>query len=188
MHLAPGWNLIGNGIDAALDVATSFGDATNVDTVWKWVSGSNFWAFYAPALASQGGTALQDYAASKGYQVLTTVNGGEGFWVNARQGFDITLPAGSAIAASYFQSYLVTGWNLVSIGETRSVREFNTALDYNVTTLWSWDNASSGWYFYAPRLDVGGALSGYIASKGYLDFTVNNKTLGPGVGFWVNKP
>jgi alpha-tubulin suppressor-like RCC1 family protein len=188
MHLAPGWNLIGNGIDAALDVATNFGDATNVTTVWKWVSRSGSWAFYAPALAGQGGNALQDYATSKGYEVLTTVNGGEGFWVNAQQEFDITLPDGKAIAASSFQSYLVQGWNLVSIGETRSVRDFNTALGYNMTTLWAWDNAGSAWYFYAPSLDVAGALSGYIASKGYLGFIDANKTLRPGVGFWVNKP
>jgi len=28
----------------------------------------------------------------------------------------------------------------------------------------------------------------YTASKGYLDFTATGKTLGAGMGFWVNKP
>ena len=58
-----------------------------------------------------------------------------------------------------------------------------------VTTLWAWDNPSSRWYFYAPSLDAqgGSALTDYITSKGYLDFTQGNKTLGKGTGFWVNR-
>jgi hypothetical protein len=31
-------------------------------------------------------------------------------------------------------------------------------------------------------------LVAYVTAKGYRDFTTANKTLGPGVGFWVNKP
>jgi hypothetical protein len=48
----------------------------------------------------------------------------------------------------------------------------------------------SKWYFYAPSLQsLGGtALVDYISANGYLDFTLGNKTLGSGVGFWVNKP
>jgi len=34
----------------------------------------------------------------------------------------------------------------------------------------------------------GAALSDYIAAKGHLDFTSKSKTLGPGMGFGVNKP
>lgn len=40
------------------------------------------------------------------------------------------------------------------------------------------------------RVYVGGggtALTDYIASKNYLDFTQRNKTLGNGTGFWVNR-
>ena len=46
----------------------------------------------------------------------------------------------------------------------------------------------SSWYFYAPSLAASGGLSAYITGKGYLDFTAGGKTLGPGVGFWVNRP
>jgi hypothetical protein len=58
-----------------------------------------------------------------------------------------------------------------------------------VTTLWAWDNPTSRWYFYAPSLEAQGgtALSDYIATKGYIDFTQANKTLGNGTGFWVNR-
>ena len=58
-----------------------------------------------------------------------------------------------------------------------------------VTTLWAWDSASSQWSFYAPALEErdGTALSDYIASKNYLDFTQRSKTLGNGSGFWINR-
>ncbi|MBI2318063.1 MAG: hypothetical protein HYU75_13990, partial [Betaproteobacteria bacterium] len=190
LHLPQGWKLIGNGNDAPIDVQATFGESSNVTTVWKWIAAGDSagWAFYAPSLANQGGTVLQEYAASKGYQVLTSISGGEGFWVNAKQAFDISLPAGTAIAPAYFQSRLVQGWNLVSVGETRSVREFNSALGYDLKTLWAWENSSGAWYFYAPSLDASGALAGYIATKGYLDFIAAGKSLGNGVGFWVNRP
>ncbi len=197
-----GWNLIGNGDDALLDVAATFGDASSVITVWKWVANSSRWAFFAPTLIGQ---ALTDYAASKGYDVLSTINGGEGFWVNAKQAFAAPRPAGSTIVASSFASSgtrpLGLGWNLIAIGETKTPSEFNIALSglsvvppnpadipVNLTTLWAWDSVQSGWYFYAPSLEKSGGLTNYIVNKGYLDFPANNKKLGPGVGFWVNKP
>lgn len=201
VSLALGWNLVGNSNFAALDVATAFGDPTLVYTVWKWNSSSGKWAFYAPGLGD-GGAA---YAASKGYEVLTTINGGEGFWVNAKQAFSRPLPDGAPILALYFldvalSDALKSGWNLISIGDVRTPSQFNAGLlstppvpgvvQNNLTTLWAWDNALSKWYFYAPSLEAQGgtALADYIASKGYLNFTAKNKTLGPGVGFWVNKP
>lgn len=86
--LTAGWNLIGN--DAPVNVAIAFGDTASVITVWKWVASTMKWAFYAPSMTSQ---ALADYAASKGYDVLTTSNGGEGFWVNAKTSFTAQLPS-----------------------------------------------------------------------------------------------
>ncbi|MBI2319727.1 MAG: hypothetical protein HYU75_22695 [Betaproteobacteria bacterium] len=199
LDFSAGWNLVGNSADASLDVATAFGDTTKVTTVWKWVAASAKWAFYAPSLVGQ---ALTDYAANKGYDVLTTVSGGEGFWVNARGSFTAALAAGSAITSASYQDplsgtgRLVPGWNLIAIGDNKSASEFNKALSatppspgdipLNLTTLWAWDNAQSNWYFYAPSLDKNGTLSGYIASKSYLDF--GSRTLDPATGFWVNKP
>lgn len=65
-----------------------------------------------------------------------------------------------------------------------------SAVPASSTALWAWDDPQSAWHFYAPSLEAQGgtALSGYIASKGYLDFSTNNKTLGNGIGFWVNRP
>jgi probable HAF family extracellular repeat protein len=76
VSLTSGWNLLGNGGEASITVSASFSDSTKVATVWKWViSGTTTgitypaWAFYTP-LQSDGGKA---YAASKGYEFLTTV-------------------------------------------------------------------------------------------------------------------
>lgn len=127
--------------------------------------------------------------------MLTTVNGGEGVWVNAKTPVTTQLPPGTMIKGVSFQT-MTSGWNLIAIGDNLSPRAFNNALSttppsagaipLNVTTLWAWDAARSNWYFYAPSLDQSGSLPGYIASKSYLEFAT--KVLDPATGFWVNKP
>jgi hypothetical protein len=188
LDLAQGWNLIGNGTDATLEVGTLFADTNRFVTVWKWLAVQNAWGFYSPSLAAQGGTVLADYVSAKGYQLLTTVNGGEGFWVNTKQVTSVTVPSGNPIGIATLGPTLIKGWNLVSVGETATPKQFCDAQSSGVTTLWAWDATGTAWYFYAPSFDANGSLSTYIASKGYLDFTANSKTLGPSVGFWVNRP
>jgi hypothetical protein len=92
------------------------------------------------------------------------------------------------------------GWNLIAIGSALTPSAFNVGLStsppspgvvpISLTTLWTWDNVASKWYFYAPSLEAQGgtALSDYITAHGYRDFTAASKTLGSGVGFWVYKP
>lgn len=196
MVFGAGWNLTGNSKTAPLVVATALGDASKIASVWNWVSsGAGKWSFYSPE-QSDGG---QAYAASKGYDFLSTINAGEGFWVNAKTAFTVQLPAAAPVTTALFQN-LPSGWHLISTGDTKTASAFNTAMSttlpaagavpQNFTSLWAWDNVQSKWYFYAPSLDSQGgtALSDYITAHGYLDFQSGNKTLGPGVGFWVNKP
>ncbi|MCX7172253.1 MAG: hypothetical protein NTY41_18785 [Proteobacteria bacterium] len=190
--MVQGWNLLGNSVNSALDVATTFSDAGKISTVWKWVPASGNWAFYTP-LQTDGGAA---YAAANGYSVLTSINGGEGFWVNAKLPFTVSLPTGTAITSSSFRS-MNSGWNLIAIGDNNTPRAFNNALSatppavgqipLNLSTLWAWDTTQQKWYFYAPDLDASGSLSNYIIGKGYLDFGPT-KTLDRTTGFWVNKP
>lgn len=184
LNLLAGWNLAGNSSSAALDVAASFANAGNVGTVWKWIANGAKWAFYTPSLA---GAALADYASSKGYEVLSAINGGEGFWVNAKTAFATQLPDGTPVTSASFQS-MASGWNLIAIGDGKTPREFNSAIAPNLTTLWAWDAAKANWYFYAPSLDAQGGtfLADYITNKGYLDF--GTKVLDPVTGFWANKP
>ena len=187
-----GWNLLGNSSSGALNVASALGDGSRVTTVWKWIASGAKWAFYAPSLVGQ---ALTDYATGKGYDVLTTINGGEGFWVNAKTAFTAQLPSGTAITSASFQG-MAAGWNLIAIGDSKTPSAFNKSIGQsppaagdipiNLTTLWAWDPVQSNWYFYAPSLDKSGGLGAYITSKGYLDF--GTRVLDPVTGFWVNKP
>jgi len=131
---------------------------------------------------------LADFASAKGYQVLTVVVGGEGFWVNTKQATSVTVPLGNPVGIATLGPTLVPGWNLAALGETSTPKQFCDAQNGAVTTLWAWDAANSAWYFYAPSLDASGGLGAYITAKGYLDFTANSKMLGTGLGFWVNRP
>ena len=188
--VSTGWNLIGNSVSSPIVMASSFGNASQVASVWKWVASGTTagiiyptWAFYAPS-QSDGG---QAYASSRGYEFLSTINAGEGFWINAKTSFNLALPIGSVVSTSAFQN-LSLGWHLISTGDTKTTNAFNR--DVAATTLWAWDNAQSKWYFYAPSLQAQGGtvLSDYIKTNGYLDFSSASKTLGPGTGFWIYKP
>jgi hypothetical protein len=198
LNLLKGWNLVGNGAEASMTVASTFNDASKVTTLWKWVtSGTSAgisypaWAFYAPGQADGG----QAYAASKGYDFLTTINAGEGFWVNANQPFSSSLPAGNPVPASSFMPAIATpataggahalprGWSLIATGGSPTPSQLNSALTTalstpptagqlytNLTSLWAWDASQSMWYFWAPALVNNSTLAGYLTSKNYLDF------------------
>jgi hypothetical protein len=189
LSLPPGWNLLGNSLNQSLSVASLYGDPGAVTSVWKWDAGTSGWQFYTPLMNA---AALQTYAEGKGYGVLSTINPGDGYWVNAKAQPTLSTQSGdSFIVAS---ANLEKGWNLVATGIDLTPSAFNANVKASltgtgVTTLWAWDNASSQWYFYAPSLEAQGgtALSDYIATKNYLDFTQRNKMLGNGTGFWVNR-
>ncbi len=193
--ISPGFNLLGNSNADPIAVATAFGDATLYTSVWKWDASKSQWAFYTPALAD-GGLA---YGQTKGYQPLTTINAGEGFWVNAKSGGSVALLSGAPVTTSSSASTWKNGFNLISIGDAYTPVQFAAALGaLNVapptpgvsvlalTTLWAWDPLQLKWYFYAPSLDQASTLASFIQSKGYLDFALLGKTLDSGTGFWVN--
>ena len=52
LNLTAGWNLLGNGSAAPIEVATTFADATKIAAVWKWNRSAGTWALYAPSLSS----------------------------------------------------------------------------------------------------------------------------------------
>jgi methionine-rich copper-binding protein CopC len=197
------WNLFGNGVSNSLDVATAFGNINTINTVWKWVPATSKWAFYAPSMTA---SSLASYAISKGYDVLTTINSGEGYWVNSNVALTAQLPTGSTLSSSSFADQsnplinkLPSGWSLISVGDNPTPRSFVNAIATSqpvspsvaansLTSLWTWDSKSSSWYFYSPSLDNSGGLASYISTKGYLDFTAKGKTFDPTTGFWVNHP
>lgn len=201
LNFSAGWNLVGNSfsdlpLNLASFVASLGGDSGRITSVWKWIrTGSTTaityptWGFFAPLQADEG----RAYAVSKGYEFLTSINGGEGFWVNASSAFSAQIPIGSPVTASSLQSSLLEGWNLVAAGDQLSPSQFNFASmqealagPTRIISLWAWNNSLKGWYFYSPSLESKGGttLADYNANKGYLDFGA--RTLDRGMGFWVN--
>jgi hypothetical protein len=132
LMLNPGWNLLGNSVSGTISVGTSFADAAKVSSVWKWSASKKKWAFYAPSLTPQD---LLVYANSQGYDVLSSIQSGEGFWVQSKVSAVVDLPAGTSVSAAAVQSAFVAGWNLVGVGETRSPPDFDTS------SLWAWSKA-----------------------------------------------
>ena len=141
---------------------------------------------------------MQSYATSQGYAVLSEIQAGDGFWVSAKTQADLGTLSGTAI--NLRQSSLASGWNLVATASAITPQDFNISLSttppiagqvpINLTSVWAWDSASTQWYFYAPSLDGQNntALVDYINSNSYKDFASAGKTLGNGVGVWVNRP
>ena len=188
LSLSAGWNLLGNSLNQTLSVASLFGDAGVVNTVWKWDASGAAWQIYAPSLDA---TALQNYAATNKFRVLSVIKPGEGYWVNAK--VPPSLPTQSGSAFGLAAGNLAQGWNLVATGNDITPNAFEMSLKAasrpGVITLWAWESSSSKWYFYAPSLETQGSnvLRDYITSRSYLDFVQSGKTLGKGTGFWVNR-
>jgi len=178
LDLVKGWNLLGNGSSASLDVAPALADTGKVASVWKWAAATGKWSYYSPALTSQE---LSAYAAGKSYDVLTAINSGEGFWVNVLTPFSLLLPYGADVSAASLQAGLLAGWNLVAMGETKEPGAFD------VSSLWAWDSGKSSWYMYASSLETKGTLASYAQSRGYLHFATTGRKLSKGEGFWVHK-
>ncbi len=221
LNLVAGWNLLGNGLEAPISVSATFGDATKVTAIWKWMtSGAQAgvtypnWAFHDPAQADGG----QAFAAAQGYDYLSTINAGEGFWVNAKTAFTKPLLPGTAVQSSSFKPAAIAvaggthalshGWSLIATGDTPSPSQFNSAiasllsappspgqiagLALNLTSLWAWDAAKQSWYFWAPSLVNSNELAGYLSSNKLLDFatlpTAPAGSVAPTTGIWVNLP
>ena len=183
--VSKGWSLLGNGKDQSLQVSSLYRDALWVISVWKWDAVQKRWQFYAP---NKDAAALQALASQNNYGVLSDIKPGEGYWVNALSSASVTLPSGAPFSPT--GANVVSGWNLVATGTSMTPSAVQSALGAGVDSLWAWDSASNTYYFYAPSLEAqgGSVLGDFIKSRGYLDFSATNKTLGSGIGFWVHRP
>lgn len=186
-----GWNLLG--ARTVIPVTQVFDDDTLYASVWKWTAteaATQTWAVYLPGGKDGIGTPDNGvtYAKSKGFLPLTTIQPGEGFWVNSLQaGAPLGLPG--ALATGGVK--VANGWNLVGLtGEQEtSVAPFIAAHKESIISLWKWTDSGTGSKTWAVNLpggkDGGGALdngASYAQSKG---FTLLN-TIAPGEGLWIN--
>jgi len=208
-----GWNLLGNSLATTMDVATTFGSQSTpvtgvsdrVISVWKWNAANSKWQFYSPQLAAGTGPGSSaDYAASRGYELLTSVQPREGYWVNASDALTLGVQAGNPVGFSslQYQALPRPAWNLLAVAESVSPSQFNVlvsetppsttgAIPQNLISLWAWDANLMKWYFYSPMLEASSGLAGVKAhadAHGLLHFEDYGKKLDIGVGFWVNVP
>lgn len=204
IRLTKGWNLVGNGTDRPLSMSV-LAPVGKAVSAWKWIRYGSYagvsypaWGFYAPSLP-QGGN---EYALAKGYEPIGEIKPGEGFWVNAAEDYTVALPSTRLLRSNQFNEALdhalEPGWNLVATGDFPTPAELLAGLwggsaapaGSTAKTLWSWDAANAGWYFWAPELASTGQLGSYLQGKGYLDFSTLTHALpgrlGPGMGFWIN--
>ena len=205
--LGTGWNLMGNGLSGTLDPVAEFGHAdlplpgvsAQIESVWAWNPATQKWQFHSPLLTPAQSAA---YAASQGFEPLTAIPPGRGYWALAYAPVALLPQSGTPVVhgVSTF-SALPQGWNLIAIGAPLTPPAFNVLvgdpplpgqLPTSFESLWMWDVAQTKWFFYSPFLEAlpGGLanVAAYAASHGLLDFTASGRQLGPAEGFWVYRP
>ena len=119
----PGWNLLGNGYQQSLLVSSVYGDASWVNSVWKWDAAQKRWQFYAPSMTS---SALRTFVNDRGYGLINEIEPGAGYWVNASAASTVLVESGAAFELT--KAALVTGWNLVATGSSTSPSALNASL------------------------------------------------------------
>ena len=174
-----GWNLLSICVETPYtSVKDIFGNnLDHINSIWKWKS--NNWAVYIPQMPDGG----KAYAQAKGFDILTEINPGEGFWINAQQDFQMEIQ-GQSIEDTGIS--LSDGWNLVglkaneSISITEVVNKIKTENeDLSIVSLWKWEDGK--WAVYLPQAGKE-ATEAYAENKGFS--VIEN--INPGEGFWVN--
>jgi len=174
ISLAEGWNLIclcREPIDSSINVVLS-DTKNNIASAWKWEN--NKWAVYLPGFTQEQVAA---YIESKGFNQMTNITCGEGFWINSSINQSLSV-SGAQLSDTGIS--LAKGWNLVGLksGQGETVTTLISGNEGNIASLWKWKDG--GWAVYLPGEDDGGAA--YAQSKGFSVLT----NIYPGEGFWVN--
>jgi len=165
ISLVKGWNLINTPVQPDDSSAETVLNGLDYVSAWKWVNGK-----WAVLLKDQD---TQEYASSKGFQVLSTINAGEGFWLNMNSAGSLTI-TGNAPSTSNL--YFVQGWNLVGL-KTDAEKNITDIVPDNAISAWKWQNGN--WAVWLPD---SAQLQEYASSKG---FDILEKVSATD-GFWIN--
>ncbi|MBU4151377.1 MAG: DUF1566 domain-containing protein [Proteobacteria bacterium] len=167
LAVGSGWSLLSSPI--GFQAATVFGASSKVTSVWKWAKGS--WAVYLPGETTPGA-----YAKGKGFTVLSSIDPGEGFWVNSGSLLNVVIP-GTPV---YGKFSFTGGWNLVGLKSDQAMSVADLAAGQGITSLWAWQGGK--WAVFLPGEKDGG--KSYALAKGFGLLS----SVKPGEGVWVNKP
>jgi len=173
--VASGWNLLGNA-SPPFAVNDVFPDSAKVSSVWAWVPSLANWAFYSPAYTDGG----KQYASEKGFSPLTTINTGQGFWVNAKKSFtygpstpppvDLSDLDGSG---NQLITYSASGTGCKALGVTAG--SYSDFLNYNVTSNGATVEINifdgTGYFSFTLDYQSGDNTSGYKLSGTFTEFS-----------------
>ena len=171
--LAKGWNLVGSADSKTpAQLNQSFNNSLStagkgIVTTWAWDAPTAKWKFYAPSLATQGGTALNDYIGSNGYLPPTTISSTEGIWINVQSAVAVAVDPCAVTHNNYGEivyppSYVgafpipVPSQKLPStVGRNVSFKDYNpsNALNYKNKPAGCTDAVAYGRNLYKETLD-----------------------------------
>ncbi len=164
LNINAGWSLLSSRTD--IDAKQLFAGQEDLLSIWAWQNQN--WSVLLP---NGNSTA---YAQAKGFQALSTIPAGEGFWVNAKNGTQLSFNGTQETQNSLD---LLAGWNLKGLLSDQALDVGTVFSDQDqITSLWAWKGST--WAVSLP----GQNATSYAASKGFQVLT----SLKPGQGFWVN--
>ncbi|WP_027390442.1 multiheme c-type cytochrome [Chrysiogenes arsenatis] len=159
-----GWTLAGSAL-SNVNVASTF---TDVKTVWKWENGQ--WKAFSPQ------TTVQSQLTAAGIGGLTTLNAGDGFWVNAALSSSTTKTLTGDTVESPNLS-VKAGWNLVSPITSESTTLSSKFSDANsFASAWTWKGTF--WEAYSPDANMQARMKAALIPVA--------SSVAQGQGFWVN--
>ncbi len=174
LSMTQGWNLLALPVEPdEKSVDKLFADVkTQMASAWKWKNDK--WSVYLPGVSIDE---WFSYAQEKGFDTLSNLQIGEGFWVNSDQNQNLSL---TGVPITQGQITLSPGWNLKGLLQDSAmyVQDLQDSNDAQVKSIWKWQK--NKWEVYLPGEDDGGAA--YADSKGF-ELLEN---IEPGEGFWAN--
>ena len=116
-----------------------------------------------------------EYINAKGFSIFSSIEPGEGFWVNSDIPQTLTQSGESPTDTSLA---LDNGWNLIGLksDQTKPIADLISGNENSIASIWKW--TENVWSVYLP----GGGTAAYAEAKGFgvLD------DVKPGEGFWLN--
>jgi len=185
--LVSGWNLVSSPLEPADPTvdAVLAGVSLPYVSAWAWDAQKLLWQV---RVATETGTAIGEYANSKGFLPLSTLAAGQGFWLNMTNSATLTITGNDP---GDQQLTLVKGWNLIGSkgDQDKTVDQLIAAcgtVGVKPLSLWAWHGGN--WALALPFTATGATTAdqgaAYALSKGFVLLS----TLAAGEGYWLNSP
>jgi hypothetical protein len=160
-----GWSLkaLPVKIDGGVNISKFNND--NLSTIWKWED--NGWLIWSPS------NSITQIINSYGLNMISSIQAGEGFWVNAVKGVSVDINGNEEYGLEVLN--IDSGWNLVGVGKNISVADLSNL--GVVKTVWKW--SGNNWQIWSPDNEIKNLITKYGLQ------TIS--TIEQGEGFWVNK-